>query len=496
LVTPNHRVVYYDTKGRFKESVASELSVKRNIKIPEAGKLINDGLTALSYVERLRLALQADGNRRYYDSGYGKKLRKGDGIGAEYELRVKEPHKVTRMDWLIENLQDNPTIRITKAPIPSRPGFFCYTVRIDDEFDYKRFDWVNLYNKNYKWCLDFVDELREWDGSRPPGGKDCLHRFSSTVKDVSDKAQMVGVAAGFRTNLTVKPDDREESYLDNHYVSFTSNRERTSISSLKKESVEYEGKVWCVTVESGLVVTRYHGKTYVSGNSEIRHADAYSHILELLDLNDQFDIILQNPAIEGRVKYLSKYLAGAGDNSNQSFALTLAMFALLVESVSLFAQFLVIKSFDKKLHVLKGLDNTIQSTIREEQIHSLFGVKLLEIIKEENPDWFTEDNFYQKLYRASKKAYEAEEKIIEWIFEAGELDFLPMHVVKEFTKDRINKSLIMIGGNPVFEVDQTAMAEVLWFNEELLAEVNTDFFHKRPVAYSKFMQSYQAEDLF
>src|SRR3954469_2968982 len=45
--------------------------------------------------------------------------------------------------------------------------------------------------------------------------------------------------------------------------------------------------------------------------SEIRHAKAYSKLLEILGLNDQFAQLLQNPVIQGRVDYLTKYLKGA-----------------------------------------------------------------------------------------------------------------------------------------------------------------------------------------
>ena len=44
------------------------------------------------------------------------------------------------------------------------------------------------------------------------------------------------------------------------------------------------------------------------GESEVRHSDAYSHLLEILGMNHEFDQLLQNPVIQGRVDYLTKYL--------------------------------------------------------------------------------------------------------------------------------------------------------------------------------------------
>lgn len=231
------------------------------------------------------------------------------------------------------------------------------------------------------------------------------------------------------------------------------------------------------------------------GESEVRHADAYSHLLQVLGLNDDFTQLLQNPVIQGRVEYLTKYLKGASENSNENYTLTLTLFSVFIENVSLFSQFVVIKSFNKYLNVLKDIDNVVQATQKEEVIHAMLGVYIIKQIQQEYPEWFNEA-FYVKLARACKKAYEAECGIIDWIFEAGELSFLPKNAVKEFVKHRFNESIEMIGGEKVFDVNSEVLAQLKWFNDEIYAEVNTDFFHKKPVTYSKKMQAIQAEDIF
>jgi ribonucleoside-diphosphate reductase beta chain len=231
------------------------------------------------------------------------------------------------------------------------------------------------------------------------------------------------------------------------------------------------------------------------GESEVRHSDAYSHLLQVLGFNDDFAMLLQNPVIQGRVDYLTKYLKGASDNSNENYTLTLTLFSLFIENVSLFSQFVIIKSFNKYKYILKDIDNVVQATQKEEVIHAMFGMALIKIIKKEYPDWFN-DEFYEKLYRACKKAYEAECNIIDWIFEKGELDFMSKDTVKEFVKNRFNESLEQIGGKRIFEVDSSILEKLKWFDEEIYAEVNTDFFHKKPVTYSKKVQAINAEDIF
>ncbi len=231
------------------------------------------------------------------------------------------------------------------------------------------------------------------------------------------------------------------------------------------------------------------------GESETRHAEAYAHLLQVLNLNEDFAKLLEVPEIQGRVEYLSKYLKNAGSKDNRDYMLTLTLFSIFIENVSLFSQFAIIKSFNKYLHVLKDIDNVVDATMKEEQIHALLGVYIIQKIKEEYPEWFDED-FYNQIYKASQKSFEAEAKIIDWIFEKGELDFLPKDTLKEFIKNRFNESVIMIGGEAIFNVDQDKIAELKWFDNEIYAEVNTDFFHKRPVTYAKKVQSIHAEDIF
>lgn len=231
------------------------------------------------------------------------------------------------------------------------------------------------------------------------------------------------------------------------------------------------------------------------GESEIRHSDAYSHLLEVLNLNQDFETLLQEPVIQGRVDYLTKYLKGASDTNHENYTLTLTLFSIFIENVSLFSQFLIIKSFNKYKNILKDIDNVVQATQKEEAIHAIFGAEIVNYIKHEHPDWFNED-FYAKIERACKKAYQAECNIIDWIFSQGELDFLSKETVKEFIKKRFNESMKMIGAKEVFEVNENLLENTKWFDDEIYAEVNTDFFYKRPVTYSKKTQPITSGDLF
>jgi ribonucleoside-diphosphate reductase beta chain len=145
--------------------------------------------------------------------------------------------------------------------------------------------------------------------------------------------------------------------------------------------------------------------------------------------------------------------------------------------------------------MLKGISNVVEATSKEEQIHGDFGIDLIKIIKSENPDWF--DVLYEnKIQHMCKDAFEAESKIIDWIFENGELDFLPKNQIKEFVKDRFNRSLESIGIDKVFQTDDALLSETEWFNDEIIGTKHGDFFVKRSINYSKRTQSITGDDLF
>tara|TARA_Y100001954_G_scaffold43519_1_gene45017 strand:- start:601 stop:1875 length:1275 start_codon:yes stop_codon:yes gene_type:complete len=229
--------------------------------------------------------------------------------------------------------------------------------------------------------------------------------------------------------------------------------------------------------------------------SEVRHTDAYSHLLEILGLNTEFKNLKKNPVIMKRVRYLDGALASSKSESNKEYAESVLLFSLFIEHVSLFSQFLIIMAFNKHKNMLKGISNVVEATSKEEQIHGDFGIDLIKIIKDENPEWFDEE-YENRIQTMCIDAYGAESAIIDWIFEEGELDFLPKNQVKEFVKDRFNRSLESIGVKKVFKTDEAILNETEWFNDEIIGTKHGDFFVKRSINYSKRTQSITADDLF
>jgi ribonucleoside-diphosphate reductase beta chain len=308
-------------------------------------------------------------------------------------------------------------------------------------------------------------------------------------------------------NLVEYVDAIRHSYWVHTEFNFTSDIQDFKVHLNEKEKTSVQRAMLAIS-QIEIAVKTFWGDIYKKlpkpeiGNvgatfaeSEVRHADAYSHLIQLLGLNKEFENLLEVPAIRRRIKYLEKSITNAKSVENQDYFESIILFSMFVENVSLFSQFLVIMSFNKHKNVLKGMSNAVEATSKEENIHAEFGFDLINLIKKENPSWWSNE-LIEDLVDATRDAYEAEKEIVEWIFEKGDLDFLSKAQTLEFIKHRFNTSLNNIGIDSIFEINQSLLETTEWFDDEILTTKHTDFFNKRSINYSKKSKSITMNDLF
>jgi len=234
---------------------------------------------------------------------------------------------------------------------------------------------------------------------------------------------------------------------------------------------------------------------YVMANVEVIHNNAYERLISTLGLEKVFEENLKLDWIQGRVKYLKKYTHKYYKDSKKQYLYALILFTLFVENVSLFSQFYVINWFARFKNVLKDTDQQVKYTRNEENIHALVGIKIINTIRDEYPELFDEE-LEQKILNEAHEAFLAEGKIIDWMVNGIQEENLSANLLKEFVKNRINQSLEQIKFPKAFDVDKNIISSTMWFEEELLGNNMTDFFHSRPVEYCKKNQSFSEDDLF
>ena len=257
--------------------------------------------------------------------------------------------------------------------------------------------------------------------------------------------------------------------------------------------IEVQVKAFWARIGDKLAKPEVQAVGVTFGESEVRHADAYSNLLEIMGLNDEFKQLMNVPAIKKRIAYLEQSIQTPVDN--RDYFHKIILFSMFVENVSLFSQFLIMMAFNKHKNLLKGISNAVEATSKEEDIHARFGFEIVNIIKQENPDWWSRETV-SEINRLCREAYRAESSIVDWIYGDSDLDFMPKETVKEFLKHRFNQSLEAIDLKPIYEVDPEAIASTDWFVEESLSTKNVDFFVKRSTSYQKFSKSFTEDDLF
>lgn len=228
---------------------------------------------------------------------------------------------------------------------------------------------------------------------------------------------------------------------------------------------------------------------------EFRHSEAYSRLLEVLGYNNQFESLVEVPVVKERIQYLSSALQNAKSADKKEYTVSLILFSLLIENVSLFSQFAIILAFTRFKGLMKNVSNIIAWTSVDEQIHANAGIFLINKLKEEYPGIFTQETI-EHVREVVKQSIVTEGKMLDWIFGAGEIDIINKHNLTNFMKYRADESLKQIGIEPVFNVSAKDNAAMMWFEEEVFSNSLDDFFAKRPVEYTKFDKSISAHDLF
>lgn len=273
--------------------------------------------------------------------------------------------------------------------------------------------------------------------------------------------------------------------------------ERTAIkhSLLAIAQIEVAVKTFWGNIYLHFPKPEFNGLGSTFAECEFRHSEAYSRLLEVLGYNNEFQKLMEIPVIKERVEYLSGVLQDTRSEDRKKYVVSLILFSILIENVSLFSQFAIILSFTRFKGYMKNVSNIIAWTSVDEQIHANGGIYIVNTIREEFPDFFDADTV-ALIRKTVEESIEVERKILDWIFIEGEIDIINKKDLLNFMKFRVDESMKQIGFDPIFNVTNAEYQPMSWFEEEVFANSLDDFFAKRPVDYTKHDKSITADDLF
>lgn len=232
---------------------------------------------------------------------------------------------------------------------------------------------------------------------------------------------------------------------------------------------------------------------YVMGHTEVVHNKSYEKLLDVLGLESVFEENLKIPVIKNRVKYLRKYQKSSYKDNRKQYIYSIILFTLFVENVSLFSQFYTILWFNRQKGMLKDTAQQVQYTKNEEMIHALVGIQLINTLRNEYPELFDEE-LESRIREEVQEAINAESNLIDWMLNGFDQPKLNADLLKNFVRVRMDESLTQIGFEKIF--NEMPHPDTLWMEEETLGNNMTDFFHKKPVEYSKNNRAFESEELF
>jgi ribonucleoside-diphosphate reductase beta chain len=231
----------------------------------------------------------------------------------------------------------------------------------------------------------------------------------------------------------------------------------------------------------------FNGLGATFAESEFRHSEAYSRLLEVLGYNNEFENLIKIPIFRNRLDFIQEHL------SDPDELYKLFFFTLVVENSSLFSQFANLISFTRFKGLMKNISNMVAWSAQDEQIHANAGIYLINEFVNYRGVNINSLNDWKSLVHLY---VEKESELLDWIFEKGELDFYTKQDLLNYIKYRIDQSLFKIGISPMYNLTTNDVKPMMWFEEEVFANSLDDFFAKRPTDYTKHDKSVSSKDLF
>jgi len=211
------------------------------------------------------------------------------------------------------------------------------------------------------------------------------------------------------------------------------------------------------------------------------HAPFYNKINEVLNLNTEefYNSYVEDKTLRGRMDWLDRQFDG--DDMLASLAV-----GSIVEGAVLYSNFAFLKHFQAEgKNKLVNMAAGINFSVRDENLHSLAGAWLFNTLREES-EQLDNKELDKKIYKTCGKIYEHESRIIDMIFEKGEIKGITDLQMKNFIQARLNLCLEQLKLDPLYEVDYDPISK--WFYKNINTPQLHDFFHKQGNSYNRDWQ--------
>jgi len=247
LVGIDHAVPYiYTPTSEFKVMPANRVTRNWERKYLHTGTLVSGSITALSPVDRLRIAFQADGSINY------------SGKDSDYIVfRFAKERKIERLHSLLK------ATNIDYKTCLDKDGQTRFNFSASPGFYEKDFSWLDLTHVSQSWCLEFIEELSHWDSTiRESEHFSC--GYWNNRKLAIDRVQAVATLAGYKTCLSVQTYDNPNWQIS-YRLNINSGSKSTQGSNLITEIIDYNDLMYGVRVDTNMLVMRRNDAVSITG---------------------------------------------------------------------------------------------------------------------------------------------------------------------------------------------------------------------------------------
>lgn len=230
-----------------------------NIKFAQSKSIIVSGSGAgskkkLSALDRLAILSQADGTINYS----GKETNR-------WIISFRKDRKIQRFLQIIKETESE-GVNVNWVEIPyDRKGYKRYAYSTPKSVTKDLRTHFDL-DVSCEYAQQFIEELINWDGYRYPNGNYLY--YSSVVKENVDFCSALAFLAGYRSNICVETDNRNQTFSDVYRLTLCKKSLHVTVLANKTlHTEEFTGNVYCVEVPSHKIIVRASGQfPFVTGN--------------------------------------------------------------------------------------------------------------------------------------------------------------------------------------------------------------------------------------
>jgi ribonucleoside-diphosphate reductase beta chain len=219
---------------------------------------------------------------------------------------------------------------------------------------------------------------------------------------------------------------------------------------------------------------------------EAIHTHAYQYIVESLGMDESkiFNMYREVDAIYNKEEFILGFNEGVFNGNfktgtfkdDQQFLENWCVFSLILEGIFFYSSFAVVFGFQRQ-NKLTGSAEQIQYIMRDESMHLNFGIEIINALKEENPELWTQE-FQDRIVDLVRKATVLEYTFAQEVFPTG-IFGLNADGFKQYIEFIADRRLQRVGLPAQYNVTNPFP----WMSEAIDLSKKKNFFETRVTEY-------------